>query len=144
MRLRMRLSRRQPLPSRRVTRSIDLDAPAHVVWDALTDPDLLADWLAPDVELEPTPGAPLTCRLEDGELRHGVVTEADEHRRLAFTWTRGDGPSQVDLRLTETDDGTRLTVTESALSASASVAGDRDWGHRLESLRRCLASLAYA
>lgn len=133
-----------PAPRRRVTRSVELDAPAEVVWDALTDPSLLADWLAPHVELEATAGSPLTCRLEDGELRHGVVTDAEERRRLSFTWSREDGPSHVDLRLTETEDGTRVTVSESALSPGAFAGGGGEWGHRLESLRRCLASLAYA
>jgi uncharacterized protein YndB with AHSA1/START domain len=116
----------EPLaPSRSVTRRIDLEAPASVVWDAITEPDLAAQWLGDDAER--------------------TVTDADEQERLTFTWNRADGPTRVDLVLEEDGDGTTtLTVTETALTASAARSTGPDWSARLESLRLCLASLAYA
>ena len=116
----------QPLiPSRSVTRRIELDAPVSVIWDALTDPELASDWL--------------------GEAPARTVVEAIDEEHLAFVWDRPDGPSRVDFQIEQSDDGTTtLTVTETALTASAARSAGPEWTARLESLRRCLASLAYA
>ena len=113
------------LPSRSVTRRIELDAPASVVWDALTDSDLASDWL--------------------GDASDRTVIDSSEGEHLTFTWDRADGPSRVDFAIEESDDGTTtLTVTETALTASAARSAGPEWTARLESLRLCLASLAYA
>jgi len=115
----------EPLrPSRSVTRRIELDAPASVIWDALTDPGLAAGWL--------------------GVTSDRTLIDETEDEHLAFTWDRPEGPSRVDFQIEETDTGTTLTVTETALTASASPADGPEWSARLESLRRCLASLVYA
>ena len=127
-----------------VTRSITLDAAPEEVWDAITDESLLREWLAPDVALEPREGGEVECRYEDGEVRRGEVSLVEEAERLAFTWTRaGRGESRVELIVDALGEGARLTVVETAAAPLGPQAA-AGWSLRLEGLRRCLASLAYA
>jgi len=127
-----------------VTRSITLDAPLEEVWDAITDEALLREWFAPDVAFEAREGGEVECRYEDGEVRRGEVSLVEEAERLAFTWTRdGHAESRVELIVDAVADGARLTVVETASSPLPPRAA-AGWSLRLESLRRCLASLAYA
>jgi uncharacterized protein YndB with AHSA1/START domain len=99
-----------------VTRSVDLDATPAAVWDALTEPALLAEWLADEVEIDPEPGGQIVCRYADGEERRGEVELVEEAERLAWSWWReGDGdPTRVELILDAVAAGTRLTVIETA------------------------------
>jgi uncharacterized protein YndB with AHSA1/START domain len=97
----------------RVTRSVELDAPPAVVWDALTEEALLAEWLADEVEIEAEPGGELVCRYADGEERRGEVELVEEVERLAWSWRReSGGPSRVELILDAVAERTRLTVIE--------------------------------
>ena len=91
-----------------VTRSVDLEAPAEDVWRALTDPELLADWLEGDVDLDVRPGGGGTIVEPDGVVRRARVDEVVPARRLSLRWwpEDGDGPaSTVRLDLEPTDDG---------------------------------------
>jgi uncharacterized protein YndB with AHSA1/START domain len=125
-----------------VRRSIDLGAPSAEVWKVITDDALLSDWLAEDVEIDPRPGGSLSCLAEDGE-RTGVVELAEEEQRLVFTWAGGEATSRVEIDLQPLPAGTRLTVRETRLEGGGAASASA-WSARLESLRRCLASLAYA
>jgi uncharacterized protein YndB with AHSA1/START domain len=71
----------------------DLDESPEKVWRALTDPALVAKWLAPNdistevgrrFSLTPSPDAPVDCE----------VLEADPERRLSYRWREagGNGP----------------------------------------------------
>lgn len=125
-----------------VRRSIDVGAPGAEVWKAITDDALLSDWLAEEVEIDPRPGGALSCRAEDGE-RTGVVELAEEEQRLVFTWGGAGEASRVEIDLQPLPAGTRLTVRETRLEGGGAPSASA-WSARLESLRRCLASLAYA
>jgi uncharacterized protein YndB with AHSA1/START domain len=127
-----------------VSRSIDLDAPASAVWEAITDPYLLQEWLADEVELDPEAGGELACRAENGEQRRGTVERSEHGELLVFTWgAPGEALTRVELAIEALPDTTRLTVTETRLEAGG-PAPRFEWSARLESLRLCLASLAYA
>lgn len=92
-----------------IRREIVLPATRTEVWDALTDPERLADWFANEVELELRPGGPASFRWGNGEERRATVTEVEEEERLAFAW---DDEGSVEFTLAEDVDGTRLTVVE--------------------------------
>ncbi len=134
----------------RITRSVELDAPAADVWRALTEPELLGDWLDSDVELDVRPGGDGVFVEPDGAVRRARVDEVEPARRLALRWwpEDGSGPeSKVELDLQATPAGTRVIVTETlvrsgsasaaTMTASAGVAGDR-WGVRFLLLGVCL------
>ena len=102
------------------------------VWEALTDEDRLEEWLAPDVELDPTEGGEIAVR--DGEEeRAGTVETVKEHERFAFTWSRpGEGESFVEFTIEPLPGGSRVTVVETPIGPTASAVGG--WGSRLARL----------
>ena len=129
-----------------VTRTVVLAAAAERVWEAITDPAALSEWLAPEVELEAHTGGEIVCRFEDGEERRGEVELVEEAERLAFVWWReGAGPSRVELTLDAVADGTRLTVTETGLAAPpAPTLLAAGWTVSLASLRLVVGRLVLA
>ncbi len=139
----------------RITRTVDLDASLHDVWRALTEPELLGDWLDSRVELDVRPGGEGVIVEADGAVRRACVDEVDPARRLAMRWwpADGDGPeSKVELDLEQTPDGTRVVVTETLIatapgsataSASASAASGR-WATRFLLLGCCLLRVTVA
>jgi uncharacterized protein YndB with AHSA1/START domain len=118
--------------------------PAEVddVWEALTDPDALRDWLAAEVDLDLQPGG--AARFDSaGDHRRGVVEEVEPGRRLSFTWWpvgaggEDDGsPSRVAFSLEPVPSGTLLTVVEESLAGTASLAPRAlaAWGRRCTAL----------
>ena len=139
-----------------ITRAVELDAPAEDVWRALTDPQLLGNWLEGDVELDVRPGGEGTIVEADGAVRRAVVEHVDYLRRLSLRWwpsNGADGPaSQVRLELEPTAVGTRLVVTETVLGAAPGAASpvasasavDARWGVRFLLLGCCLLVRATA
>jgi uncharacterized protein YndB with AHSA1/START domain len=128
-----------------VSRSVLLDAPPEEVWEAIVDPEALAEWLADEVELDPREGGEILCRYESGEERRGEVELVEEAERLAFHWGRegGTGESRVELILDAVAGGTEVTVIESGLRA-ASPALAAAWIGSLRRLRLAVGRLVLA
>jgi uncharacterized protein YndB with AHSA1/START domain len=88
----------------RVTRSVEVEADTTDVWPTVSDPEMRALWLDDD----------------DARSRQIRLDQVDDGRRLVWTWWRpGDEPdaSRVEIVLTPTVGGTRVTVTETLASA---------------------------
>jgi uncharacterized protein YndB with AHSA1/START domain len=104
-----------------VTREVRIPAAREDVWRALTDLELLSDWLGEVVELDPRPGGALRLREPDGSVRRGLVERVDPARALVFRWRRlsdvggslevGEA-TRVAFTLEDDGVGTRLTVNE--------------------------------
>ena len=98
-----------------IQREIQLPAPVGDVWQILTDPDALSEWLADEVELELHPGGE-TSFVEGEEVRSGWVEEVSPPLpdgagggRLAFWWARDDEPaSRVCFELIPQDESSTL------------------------------------
>jgi len=101
-----------------IHREIVLPAPRDEVWEALTDPERLADWFANDVDLDLRPGGGASFRWSNGETRTATVTEVDHERRLAFEW---DDEGEVAFTLADDEEGTRLTVVETSPEWTAAL-----------------------
>ena len=107
-----------------VVRELVVPAAPDEVWQELTDPERLEEWFATEVELDLEEGEG-RFRWENGEERHAVVEEVEEARRLAYRWRDEEGrESHVGFTLEETEEGTRVVVTETAASG--------EWGTALE------------
>jgi uncharacterized protein YndB with AHSA1/START domain len=101
----------------------DLRHPPEKVWRALTDPELLAEWLLPVVDLALEPGAAFTFKAQPQPGWDGIVDcrflEMEAHRQLSYTWVVGDPGSEfsidtvVTFTLTPTASGTRLSIVQS-------------------------------
>lgn len=120
----------------------EMDADADVVWEVLTSPDGVEEWLGPDSHLEPIEGADLdVADVETGVRRHGRVEQVDPGRSLTYVWWPADpddgaGATRVVIELVPHEGGTTFVVTEApatgtlrlaAPSATASVAGTWAW-----------------
>lgn len=115
-----------------VERDTLVEASPEEVWEALTDEDRLEEWLAPDVELDPTEGGEIAVRDGDEE-RAGTVETVEENERFAFTWSRpGEGESFVEFTIEALPGGSRVTVVETPIGPTAMAAGG--WGPRLARL----------
>ncbi|MDQ1468434.1 MAG: hypothetical protein QOH10_2849 [Actinomycetota bacterium] len=82
------------------------------LWDAITDPDLLAEWFGP-VEIDLSTGGAITDREPDGATI-GVVETVERPHRIGFVWLApgSDAPSSVELVIDGDGDGTEDDDTE--------------------------------
>ena len=109
----------QPEPSERASLSLefDLQHPPEKVWRALTDPELLAEWLLPVVDLRLEPGAAFTFRTQAYPGWDGTVScrfvEIEPHRTLRYTWSVPFLETVVTFTLAPTASGTRLSLVQS-------------------------------
>jgi uncharacterized protein YndB with AHSA1/START domain len=92
---------------------IDYPHPPEKVWQALTDPVAIAEWLMPN-NFEPRVGHTFTFRTHpapgfDGVI-HSEVLEIHPPKRLVYTWCNGKLNTCVTWTLQATQDGTRLIL----------------------------------
>jgi uncharacterized protein YndB with AHSA1/START domain len=103
-----------------VERCVEVAAPAADVWEAVTDPESLSEWLGVDVQMDVTPGGAARFVGPDGR-RLGVVEEVVPERRLVFSWWPSPGfgrTSRVEIDLDERGEGTEVRVVETFLSVA--------------------------
>jgi uncharacterized protein YndB with AHSA1/START domain len=106
-------------PSARDTIAFDFDLrhPPEKVWRALTDPELLAQWLLPVIGFRLEPGAAFTFKTQAYPGWDGTVScrmlEVEPQRKLAYAWTVPFLDTVVTFTLTPTDAGTRLSIVQS-------------------------------
>ena len=95
----------------------DLKHSPQKVWRALTDPELLKDWLLPVIDLKLEKGAPFTFKTQPYPGWDGVVNcrmiEIEEHKKLTYAWTVPFLDTVVTFTLTPTESGTRLSLVQS-------------------------------
>jgi uncharacterized protein YndB with AHSA1/START domain len=106
--------------SESISFEFDLQHSPEKVWRALTDPELLAEWLLPVVDLELEPGAAFTFRTQPHPGWDGTVScrflEIEAQRKLSYTWVVGANmelDTVVTFTLTPTVSGTRLSLVQS-------------------------------
>jgi len=97
----------------------DLRHPPEKVWRALTDPELLREWLLPSAGFQPIPGTAFTFEIQplpnwDGTV-HCRMLEVELHRKLTYTWVVGDMAldTVVSFTLTPTSEGTHVSMVQS-------------------------------
>jgi len=120
--------------STRVVRSVRLDVDRDAAWSLVGTQDGLARWLGGDVVLDPSTGAALRVRDDDGVERVGRVVEVEAGRTLAFEWATDDGEaSTVTFTVEDDGDGSRVTVVEEPAGGSIAACMDAGeaWEHRM-------------
>jgi uncharacterized protein YndB with AHSA1/START domain len=123
--------------SDKIEREIELPATVQTVWQALTDPDCLSQWLADEVWLDLRPGGEARFVSAD-EVKNGWVEEVSppgedgpDNGRLAFWWAVDDEPaSRVCFSVSSRDDGgTVLRIVETRPLAVLDLIGVPLPGH---------------
>lgn len=94
---------------------IELRHPVRRVWRALTDHQLLAQWLG-TTDLRPEQGAQFHLRPVDlpglDDEIDGEVVELEEPHRLVLRWREQDVPTLVSYELTTNEQGCRLALRQ--------------------------------
>jgi uncharacterized protein YndB with AHSA1/START domain len=115
-----------------IQRHVVLPVEPEQVWEDLTDPEAVGQWMGTTVEWKLSPGGAARFLDHDGTTRLGRVEEVVPGRRLRFQWwPDGQGEdaqiSEVTYDLEPDSDGTALTVTECPVFAepAASVSSGR-------------------
>jgi uncharacterized protein YndB with AHSA1/START domain len=122
----------KPEAARRPKQTVQLEKiyshPPGRVWQALTDPQALAQWLLPN-SFQPRPGHRFrfTRRSSGGksEKVQCQVVEVEAPRRLAYTW-QAEGeevPTLVTWTLEPVEEGTRLRLEHIGPETSCTLAG---------------------
>ncbi len=99
--------------------------PIEFVWEALTDPAAVAEWLMPG-DFRPIVGHKLQFRCEprpefDGSINVEIL-EADKPKRLSYSWKTSNmnKPSTVTFILNPTrDGGTHLRLEHTGLEGES-------------------------
>jgi len=142
----------QERPSLSIVRKLDA-APAKV-WRALTDPEMLKQWMAPDAgtkvstaEIDLRVGGRYRIVMtpaegEDHDVR-GAYREIVPNRKLVYTWAWKSTPereSVVTIELRAAGGGTELTLRhEQFADEQARDRHQQGWNGCLASLERFLA-----
>lgn len=130
-----------------VTRTLTIEAPRHRVWEAITVPELIAEWFGDTATLELRPGGTGTFGWDDwGDFRL-VVDEIDEPNSFSFRWARdkdvdpvAGNSTLVRFTLSDHPGGTELTVVETGWEeldgdVDAAMKGNVDgWREELDEL----------
>ena len=115
-----------------------LQHPAEKVWQALTEPDLLAQWFPAPPDGEWVVGAALhftfppdqANEISDQDLR-GQVMVVDPPRRLEFRW----GASTIKFEVADVGEGCVFRLSE--------IFGDASWGAKSAAgWEMCVANLS--
>jgi uncharacterized protein YndB with AHSA1/START domain len=118
-------------------------APAEVVFDAWTSPEVMRrwlhpgrDWATPEAEVDLRVGGKVrvVMRRPDGtEIEAGgEYTVVDRPHRLVMTWTFSDEPSNeqlLELSFTESEGSTTVLLVNTGISTDGRRDA-QDWGWR--------------
>ena len=97
----------------------DLQHSPEKVWRALTDPELLAEWLLPVFDLKLEPGAAFMFKTQPYPGWDGVVNcrvlEIEPPRKLSYAWVVGNMEldTVVTFTLEPTATGSHLSLVQS-------------------------------
>jgi uncharacterized protein YndB with AHSA1/START domain len=130
-------------------------APAEVVFDAWTSPEVMRrwfhcepDWETPQAEVDLRVGGKVrvVMRRPDGTEAEmgGEYTLIERPNRLVMTWTFHDDPSNeqlIELSFSESEGATTVLMVNSDISTEARRDG-QDWGWNgcLDQLEKALAA----
>lgn len=122
--------------------AVTLDNPVHEVWAALTEPDRLAQWLAPGrIELREGGVARLDF-ADSGIVIDSTVTAVEPMQRLEYSWSGPNEPQRpVRWDLEPIGPVTRLVLELSVPAEEDAARSAAGWAAHLEMLTTLLAGV---
>ena len=123
-----------------IKRSIWIAAPRERVWQAVIDPEQIAQWFAPGTTFSQN-GNTISVRRDETDVEVAVIEVFDPPRQLT-TRSLPDRAITTTYTLEEENGGTRFTVIETGFEALSEKArkerldqDDRGWEMVLENLK---------
>ena len=80
----------QMIPAQ-IEKEILIEAPIHVVWRIVTEPDQIKQWFCPDAELDSRTGGAGRMAFEHGYTYFLEVVAVEPPSRFAYRWLRDQG-----------------------------------------------------
>lgn len=117
--------------------------PPEKIWRALTQPELIAEWLMKN-NFKPVRGQRFDLRADWGTVDCEVL-EVEPNKTLSYTWASYDLKSVVTWTLTATRTGTRLRMEQSGFPPDRPQyyqGAQSGWPRFLAALEQVLARLA--
>lgn len=107
-----------PSQSDAISFEIELNHAPAKVWRALTEPELLTQWLLPVIGLKLESGVSFMFKTQPYPGWDGTVNcrflEIEPQRKLRYSWVVGEMlDTEVTFTLTPTGSGTRLSLVQS-------------------------------
>ncbi|MGH7724415.1 MAG: SRPBCC family protein [Candidatus Eiseniibacteriota bacterium] len=107
----------EPAQGESIAFEFDLHHPPEKVWRALTDPELLAEWLLPVFDFKLEREAAFMFKTQaypgwDGTVNCQMI-EIETHRKLSYKWSVPFLDTVVTFTLTPTATGTLLSLVQS-------------------------------
>jgi uncharacterized protein YndB with AHSA1/START domain len=93
-----------------------VDYPVGKVWQALTQPELMSQWIM-ETDIRPEIGRKFTFKGKENKFWRGwtacTVTKVEPLKQLQFTWQNAEKqtPTLITYTLTSTDKGTNIHAT---------------------------------
>lgn len=120
----------------------ELPHPPEKIWRALTQPELIAEWLMKN-DFKPVRGHRFDLRADWGTVDCEVL-EVEPNKLLSYTWASYDLKSVVTWTLTPTRAGTRLRMEQSGFPPDRPQyyqGAQSGWPHFLAAMEQVLARL---
>ena len=112
----------------------EIAAPINAVWEALTNTEELAGWLAP-CTFDARSGGAVHFDFGDDQVVDGQVTIFDPPHRLEYTWTFTDEPDSILLfELEAVGSATRLVLEHRMLPSEQATGYGAGWHAYLDRL----------
>ena len=119
--------------------SVDIAAPPEAVYPYLTQPEAIVTWMGDYAVLDAVPGGVFHLDINGVPVR-GQYLELDPPHRLLISWGHAGsdrlppGSSTVEITLTPTGTGTRVTVEHRNLPPDQAAQHAIGWPHFLNRL----------
>jgi uncharacterized protein YndB with AHSA1/START domain len=124
-----------------VERTIQVNAPAELLYELLTDAEHLVRWMAATAEIDARPGGRIRWTHANGDSCSGHFVELIPARRIVFTygWERAGvevppGSTTVEITLRPHGTGTELHLVHRGLAGPMADAHAGGWDNYLRRL----------
>jgi uncharacterized protein YndB with AHSA1/START domain len=124
-----------------VEKTIQINAPAELLFELLTDAKHLVRWMAATAEVDARPGGTIRWTHANGNAYSGRFVELVSARRIVFTygWERPDvevppGSTTVEITLEPSGSGTELRLVHRGLAGPMADAHAGGWDNYLRRL----------
>lgn len=128
-------------PGKPVELSIWIAARPEKVFEFLTEPEKLVQWIGLAAELEPRPGGLFRVDMNRKTVVRGQYVKVEPPGRVVFSWGHEDGTelpagsSMVEINLIPDEGGTLVQLRHSGLPEPEEEAHRFGWGHYLARLK---------